>query len=137
VPEGHTRDTALEPVVRRLNPDIFGPEVSEQEALQKGRGNQRPYQKTLADELKRLACSGGEDARYFVRGLIANYRIVETGAQAPGLVKAILKPDCPVFADLTEEDKAALKDQVALKNLAQRLSSVDLHMLMEKLFGPH
>jgi hypothetical protein len=46
---------------------------------------------------------------HIVRGLIANGRIWETGAKAPGLVNAILSPDCPVSAALTQADKAALK----------------------------
>jgi len=44
-----------------------------------------------------------------VRGIIDNDRITDTGAQAPGLVEAILKPDCPVSATLTDADKMALK----------------------------
>ena len=67
------------------------------------------YKKALAGELKALACSGDADARYVVRGLVSYKRIKGTGAQAPGLVEAILKPDCPVSATLTDADKAALK----------------------------
>ncbi len=67
------------------------------------------YKSVLARELKALACSGDEDAPYIVRGLVANGRIKDTGAQAPGLVEAILKPDCPVSAALSEAVKAALK----------------------------
>jgi hypothetical protein len=66
------------------------------------------YETSLADELRCLVCSGDSDAVYIVRGLIANGRIKRTGAEAPGLVDAILKPDCPVSAALTEADKAAL-----------------------------
>jgi hypothetical protein len=47
---------------------------------------------------------------YIVRGLIANGRIKDTRAKATRLVEAILKPDCPVSAALTEADKAALKE---------------------------
>ena len=61
-----------------------------------------------ADQLKTLACAVDEDALYVVRGLIANGRIKDTRAEATGLVKAILKADCPVSAALTEADKAAL-----------------------------
>jgi hypothetical protein len=67
------------------------------------------YKKSLADQLKSLACSGDKNTAYIVRGLIANARIKDTDAKAPDLVKAILKPDCPVSAALTEADKAALK----------------------------
>ena len=58
-----------------------------------------------------LACSGDADAIYVVRGILNQGRsvITDAGAQAPGLVEAILKPDCPVAAALTEADKAALK----------------------------
>ncbi len=68
---------------------------------------------SLADQLKTLACSVDEDGLYIVRGLIANDRIKETRAKAPGLVDAIVSPkvahECPVSAALTEADKAALK----------------------------
>lgn len=62
----------------------------------------------LAANLRGLACSGGEDAPHIVRGLIANGRIKDTGVEAAGLVDAILKPDCPVSAALTDADKLAL-----------------------------
>ncbi|MFZ3326020.1 MAG: pentapeptide repeat-containing protein, partial [Methylocella sp.] len=107
VPEGELRDQALKRITI-LNPDIFGPEASEQETLEKRRVDKTAYSSALADELKSLACSGDEDAPYIVRGLIANYRIKETGDQAPDLVEAILKPDCLVSAALTDADKAAL-----------------------------
>jgi uncharacterized protein YjbI with pentapeptide repeats len=108
VPEGETREYVLKRI-KILNPDIFGPEASEQETLEKGRVDITAYGSALADELNCLACSRDENALYVVRGLIRNGRIWETGAQAPGLVEAILKPDCPVSATLTEADKAALK----------------------------
>jgi hypothetical protein len=61
--------------------------------------------------LKALVCSGDADAVYVVRGLLKNDGIIigKTGTQAPGLVEAILKPDCPVSAALTDADKATLK----------------------------
>jgi uncharacterized protein YjbI with pentapeptide repeats len=116
VPEGTTklREQALKRM-EILNPDIFGPEASEQETLEKGRVDETAYKKSLADQLTSLACSKDENGPYIVRGLIpndgiiANDRIKDTSAQAPGLVEAILKPDCPVSAALTEADKAALK----------------------------
>ncbi|MGH9637918.1 MAG: pentapeptide repeat-containing protein, partial [Candidatus Angelobacter sp.] len=73
------------------------------------------WRKALAGELKALVCSGEGYSIYIVHGLMKNdwgdkpNRIVETGAQAPGLVEAILKPDCPVSTALTEQDKANLK----------------------------
>jgi hypothetical protein len=114
VPEGENRKYALKRI-EKLNPDIFGPEASEQETLEKGRVDETAYKKSLADQLTSLACSKDENGPYIVRGLIpndgiiANDRIKDTSAQAPGLVEAILKPDCPVSAALTEADKAALK----------------------------
>jgi Pentapeptide repeats (8 copies) len=108
VPEGGQREQALKRI-EILNPDIFGPGASAREILEKGRVDETPYRSALAAQLKSLACSGDEDARYIVRGLWVNGRIEDTGAQAPGLVEAILNPACPVSATLTEADKAALK----------------------------
>jgi len=106
VPEGG--DTAFKRI-EILNPDIFGPEASEQATLEKGRVDETAYRRILADQLKRLACSGDESAAYVVRGLVNNHRIKDTGDQAPGLVEAILKSDCTLSAALTDTDKAALK----------------------------
>ncbi len=108
VPEGEERANALKRI-EILNPSISGPETRQQETLQKGRVTEAAYQKALADELNSLACSLDEDAPYILRGLIANHRIEATEAKAAGLVDAILKPECPVSAALTEADKAALK----------------------------
>jgi uncharacterized protein YjbI with pentapeptide repeats len=86
------------------------------ENLEAKRSAPEEYEKTLAGELKLLACSGDADAAYVVRGLIGTAhdrlgadQITSTHAQAPDLVDAILKPDCPVSAALTDADKAALK----------------------------
>ncbi|MGB6175233.1 MAG: pentapeptide repeat-containing protein, partial [Methylocella sp.] len=108
VPEGENREDALIRI-EELNPDIFGPEATLSETLEKGRVDKTAYKKSLADQLKSLACSGDKDARYIVLGLANHRRINATGARAPGLVDAILKPDCPVSAALTDADKAALK----------------------------
>lgn len=105
VPDGENRENALKRI-EILNPDIIGPEASVREILEKGRVDEATYKKSLAAQLS-LACSGS--APYFVRGLVANYRINEAGAEAPGLVEAILDPKCPVSAALTEADKATLK----------------------------
>jgi uncharacterized protein YjbI with pentapeptide repeats len=67
------------------------------------------YKKALIGELKALACSGDADAAYVVRGLIAYGRIKDTGGRAAELVDAILKPECPVFTALTEQDQANLR----------------------------
>jgi uncharacterized protein YjbI with pentapeptide repeats len=109
VPEGERREQAVKRI-EILNPDIFGPEASAREILEKGRVGETAYRSASADQLKSLACSGDKDALHIVRGLIANSRILVTGAQAPNLVKAILDPKCPVSAALTEADKAALKE---------------------------
>jgi uncharacterized protein YjbI with pentapeptide repeats len=94
-----------------LDPAADTPSFSEnaRELLKKGHVDETAYKKSLADQLQLLACSGDENAPYVVRGLMANDRIKDTGAQAPGLVDAILKPDCPVSAVLTEQDKANLR----------------------------
>jgi uncharacterized protein YjbI with pentapeptide repeats len=106
VPEGKKRENALKRV-EILNPDIFSPEASEQKTVE-ARVDETTYEKSFAAQLKSLACYGDEDTLYVVRGLIRNRLIELTHTQAPGLVEAILKPDCPVSA-LTEADKAALK----------------------------
>jgi uncharacterized protein YjbI with pentapeptide repeats len=102
VPEGEERNNALEHI-GRLNPDISVNEAS-RETLE-----HRSVAAGLADQLKTLACSVDEEALYIVRGLVANGRIRDTGDQAPRLVETILKPDCLVFAALTDADKAALE----------------------------
>ena len=109
VPEGKQREQALKRI-EKLNPDIFGPEASQQEMLEKGHVDETAYKKSLAVQLKSVACADDQNAPYVVRGLIANGRILGAGAQAVGLVEAILKPDCPVSATLTDADKAALKE---------------------------
>jgi uncharacterized protein YjbI with pentapeptide repeats len=111
VPEGEKRANALKSI-EKLNPDIFGPDASAREILEKRSVGKTAYNWSLADQLKSLACSGDEDALYIVRGLVTNGRIEATVGEAPGLVEAILNPkaakDCPVSAALTDADKAAL-----------------------------
>jgi uncharacterized protein YjbI with pentapeptide repeats len=109
VPEGEIREDALKRI-EKLNPDIFGPEASEQDTLEKGRVDTTGYRSALADQLKSLACSKAHDAPHIVRGLVTHGRIEDMGAQAPAFVEAILKPECPVSAALTDADKAALKE---------------------------
>jgi uncharacterized protein YjbI with pentapeptide repeats len=111
VPEGEARENALKRI-KLVNPDIFGPEARVSETLLKAREDRVVYEKALADEVKKIVCSNRYDALYIVRGLIqppSDSRIEDAGAQAPGLVNAILKPDCPVSAALTDADRAALK----------------------------
>ncbi|MDQ6867023.1 MAG: pentapeptide repeat-containing protein [Pseudomonadota bacterium] len=108
VPEGEQREQAVKRI-EILNPDIFGPEATLSETLEEGHVNEAAYKASLADQLKSLACSEDDDALHIVRGLVMNGPIKNTGAQATGLVEAILKPDCPVSAALTEQDKADLR----------------------------
>jgi len=115
VPEGERREQALKRI-EILNPDIFGPEASEQKFLGMQREDETTYQQSLADQLKSLACSGDEDARYILLSLVTNGRIKATGGRAQGLVDAIISPmpgkDCPVSSDLTGADKALLREAV-------------------------
>jgi uncharacterized protein YjbI with pentapeptide repeats len=69
VPEGGLREQALKRITI-LNPDIFGPEASAREILDKDGVGETKYEKSLADRLSGLACSGGEDAPYIVHGLV-------------------------------------------------------------------
>ena len=108
IPEGEERKNALERI-GKLDPDNSRNVASARKTLEKRSVAKTAYKMSLADQLKTLACSVDEDALYIVRGLIANGRINDTRAKATGLVEAILKPDCPVSAALTEADKAALK----------------------------
>jgi Pentapeptide repeats (8 copies) len=108
VPEGEQREQAVKRI-EILNPDIFGPEATLSETLEERHVDEAAYKESLADQLKSLACSEDGDALHIVRGLVVNGPIKNTGAQVPGLVEAILKPDCPVSAALTEQDKADLR----------------------------
>ena len=108
VPEGQNREGALKRI-EILNPDIFGPDASEQGALEKGRVDETAYKESLANELKSLACSGREDARYIVRGLIANARIFDTGDSSQKLIDTIFCRQCPVSDALTEADEKQLE----------------------------
>jgi uncharacterized protein YjbI with pentapeptide repeats len=70
----------------------------------------------LVAHLKTLVCSGDENAIYVLMGNsntvfksgVIN-RIKDTGIEAASLADAILKPECPVSAKLTEEDKAKVR----------------------------
>jgi uncharacterized protein YjbI with pentapeptide repeats len=113
VPAGDTRDETLKRVVI-LDPSVSfleGSHVPDWRKNFEAAASLDPekYKQTLFSELKALACSGDADSLYVVRGLMIYGRIKDTGAEAPRLVDAILNPDCPVYATLTESDKAALK----------------------------
>jgi uncharacterized protein YjbI with pentapeptide repeats len=112
VPEGTSIENALKRG-EKLKPDApctSEIEASREHALEAaGAVDLQAYQIALADELKSLACSGDSNAAYALRGFIANDRIPDTGKQAARLVDDILKPDCPVSSELTEQDRATLK----------------------------
>ena len=108
MPEGDHRESVLRRI-ENLNPDKTPEKGSCSLASRpKIRLEKTAYWKSLATQIKSLACSGGEDAVHIVRGLIPNGRISAAGTQTPDLVNAILGKDCPVSASLTEVDKAAL-----------------------------
>jgi uncharacterized protein YjbI with pentapeptide repeats len=106
VPEGEERAAALKRI-ETSNQDHLAKRKG-RETLEKGGVDEPAYKKSLAAQLKSLACSGDESAPYIVRGLVNNGGIRYASAQASGLVEAILKPDCPVSAALTEADRVAL-----------------------------
>lgn len=124
VPEGGRREALNR--IEKLNPEIFGPEASVSDILEKGRADKAAYQRALADELKSLACSGDESAFYIMRGpairsslgtlvigsrfVPEGSRILEAGPFAPDLIESILVPGCPVSATLTGQDKADLRN---------------------------
>ncbi len=97
-----------------LDPGIIGPEMDTTRAIQKQGVDLLTYQIALADELKKIACSGGESATSVVHALnLAPFgkgtHVKEAGPFAPKLAEGILAPDCPVSAALTDDDRVALK----------------------------
>ncbi|MGQ0445412.1 MAG: pentapeptide repeat-containing protein [Beijerinckiaceae bacterium] len=108
LPAGIQRDPALD-LIKKLDPGEGNPEASQIPALEKGRAaNDDAYQKALADELKKLVCSGDTSASYIVQRLVETGRIADTGPYASRLIDSILAPACPV--SLTEQDKAKLQE---------------------------
>jgi uncharacterized protein YjbI with pentapeptide repeats len=113
-PAAAGRDAALKRI-EILDPDKpfeFEADVPKWRKKIKGQAvGMEAYQKAVARALKALACSGDADAVYVVRGLLK--QDTHLGAQAPGLVEAIVQPkvakDCPVSAALTEQEKAELR----------------------------
>ncbi len=84
-------------------PDILGtlfPKISVDKAT---------YAKALAGSLGGLVCDGDSNAIFILRGLLRNYRIKATGAEAAKLAERIQGKDCPVSAVLTEDDRAKLR----------------------------
>jgi hypothetical protein len=104
--------------IETLNPEVYGPETNNLGLLERAGVDGSGYEKALAIRLKNRVCSGVRDAPFILCGLMRDHsyvpsRIGATGAEAPVLVEAILKPedpkDCPVSAALTGAEKAALK----------------------------
>jgi uncharacterized protein YjbI with pentapeptide repeats len=129
IPPGNSRDEALDRI-RKLdcaNPDKMlascdpsadpPPEaVAWRKALEAARVGDDAYRGTLANVLKDLVCSSGEDAIYVVRGisrpsLPIQDRLEAAGAAARGLIDDLMNKDskdCPVAAALTDADRAKL-----------------------------
>jgi uncharacterized protein YjbI with pentapeptide repeats len=115
VPQGDRLDFALKRIVS-LDPGAPTPNGEDSNILRSASADQSSYETALAEQLKKLVCSGDVDAPYFVRGLIGagmlGYppRVKAAGAHAVSLIRTILDPDCPVFIELTNDDKALLKE---------------------------
>ncbi|MBV9288380.1 MAG: pentapeptide repeat-containing protein [Hyphomicrobiales bacterium] len=92
-------------------------------ALDAARVNDADYELALADVLKRLVCSGGDEAIHVLRGTGFQFRLGAAGAAASDLIDNLTTKDandCPVAAALTDADRAKLlgvkKDVEAFKN---------------------
>jgi hypothetical protein len=107
-PETQERTNALKHI-EELDPGKPGNEATTQKTFVTGPKDHKDYPEALARRLHSLACSDNENAPYIVRGFITNGRLKETHTKAAELVDAILKPDCPVSAALTEQDQANLR----------------------------
>ncbi len=96
------------------DPSIPPPDEADRwrKSLEDARVDDAAYARALATELKSLVCSGGDDAVYVLRGLLANDRLEAAVSEVPRLVDDIIgadkSTDCPVSASLTEADKASL-----------------------------
>ncbi len=107
-PKPNLRDLAVDRI-RNLDPaQLFGEQEQTPAWLKKIETiPNAAYQSALTSQLMGLLCSDEADEPYFVRGLVNNNRIAETGKQMPSLVKAILEMDCTAQV-LTIADKARL-----------------------------
>ena len=96
--------------IRNLDPSYPNPTEAAgiQMLLQGDRVSDLDYGNALAAELKRLVCSGEEDAIYVVRGSGLEDRLGQAGAAAVDLVNFFKSKACPVSASLTDNDKARL-----------------------------
>jgi len=103
-PEGEERKKALDHI-GILNPtgDIYGTIASAREILEKGRVNFNAHQKPPARSTQKPSLLLRRQGRtaHCARGLTGRegiYSIIKgMGAEAPGLVEAILGPNCPRF----------------------------------------
>jgi hypothetical protein len=73
------------------------------------------FRRELANVLAGIVCH----SLYILRGIRANGRITETGAEATKLVERIQSADCLVSAALTPDDKTKL---LSIKRLAEEVS---------------
>lgn len=109
VPEGRSRDAALERIAR-LDPDdgdwldyawplrampIFAAKVDDD-----------AYREALADTLKTLVCTSGEDAVFILRGLMRGERLDGLAGFGPDWVKAV---EACSIAGLNDQDRARLR----------------------------
>ena len=78
---------------------------------------QDAYEKALSDNLRSIICSGEDDAIFVLRGisadgLLISSRLSSAGREATVLIDEIIRGEnsenCPVFADVTDADKAKL-----------------------------
>jgi uncharacterized protein YjbI with pentapeptide repeats len=73
--------------------------------------NKTDYEVALAAQLKAVVCSGGDNAIYVLRGVGFQDRLKAVGGAASDLISDLTNKDskdCPVAAELTDDDKAAL-----------------------------
>ncbi len=80
-------------------------------ALEAARADEKVYAEALAAVLKKLVCSGGDDAIHVLRGIGYQSRLKAAGSAASNLIDNLTNKDskdCPVAAALTDGDRAKL-----------------------------
>jgi uncharacterized protein YjbI with pentapeptide repeats len=99
-----------DPTLASCDPTLPPPAeaASWRKALEDARVEDSAYAKVLAAALKRLVCSGEDNAADVLRGLLKNGRLRAAGQEAPALVDFIMSKDCPVSGSLTDAGKANL-----------------------------
>ena len=80
-----------------------------QQSIERMRLDEAAYHKAVGDVLDKLVCSGGPDGIHVLRGLLASGRMEGAGSEVSALVAHVMSPACPVFAALTDEDRAGLR----------------------------